>query len=198
MVRLKLPPGSETFEYVIGASGLAPAITKAAYAFSLTAYSNTALSQREFEGARMRVAQINGCRVCQSWRSTRETRDFFLKAGLSTRGTVVERGEAPDEQFYEDVREWRTSTLFSARERVAIEYAERFAHDHESLQFDETFWSKMSAQFSDAEIVDLTLCIGAWITMGRFAHVLGLDAVCPLPVPVQAGQPVVPAQPLSA
>ena len=32
--------------------------------------------------------------------------------------------------------------------------------------------------FSDAEIADLTYCIAGWMSMGRVAHVLGLDSNC--------------------
>jgi hypothetical protein len=36
----------------------------------------------------------------------------------------------------------------------------------------------LRAEFNDDEIVDLTLCISAWMPMGRVTHVLELDTVC--------------------
>jgi hypothetical protein len=35
--------------------------------------------------------------------------------------------------------------------------------------------------FTDAEILDLTVCIGAWIALGRTLHVLGVDGYCRIP-----------------
>jgi hypothetical protein len=39
----------------------------------------------------------------------------------------------------------------------------------------------MAAQYSQAEIVELTMSIGSWLAFGRLNRVLGLDAVCVLP-----------------
>jgi hypothetical protein len=35
-----------------------------------------------------------------------------------------------------------------------------------------------TATFTDAEILDLTVCIGGWLALGRTLHVLGLDDAC--------------------
>ena len=37
-----------------------------------------------------------------------------------------------------------------------------------------------AASFTDAEILDLTVCIGGWLALGRTLHVLGLDDACKL------------------
>jgi len=47
-----------------------------------------------------------------------------------------------------------------------------------------TFWASAREAFSDAEIVDLTYSIGAWMANGRALHVLGMDAVCSFVLPV--------------
>ena len=39
----------------------------------------------------------------------------------------------------------------------------------------------MHAQFSNTEIVELSMCLGSWMAFGRLNHVLGLDAACTLP-----------------
>ena len=36
----------------------------------------------------------------------------------------------------------------------------------------------MRAVYSDAEILDLTVCVGGWLGMGRTLHVLGIDESC--------------------
>ena len=51
----------------------------------------------------------------------------------------------------------------------------------QGLKHDEAFWAEMHAHFSDAEIVDMTFCIGAWMALGRLTHVLDLDDVCMVP-----------------
>ena len=80
-----------------------------------------------------------------------------------------------NEELYAHVTEHGHSE-YSPQEQVAIEYAERFALDH--LNIDEAFWTRLRAQFTDAEIVDLTVCIGNWLAFGRLTQVLHLDVVC--------------------
>ena len=38
-----------------------------------------------------------------------------------------------------------------------------------------------AASYTDAEILDLTVCIGGWLALGRTLHVLGIDDSCALP-----------------
>jgi alkylhydroperoxidase family enzyme len=107
----------------------------------------------------MRIAQINGCIICQQWRAT-----------PGAEGAV-------SEDDYDHVLEWRDHDGYSERERIAIDYAERFALEHHSI--DGAYYDRMrSATFTDAEILDLTVCIGGWLALGRTLHVLGLDDAC--------------------
>jgi alkylhydroperoxidase family enzyme len=77
------------------------------------------------------------------------------------------------------VAEYRTSPLFSARERLAIEFAEKMALDHRSI--DDTFFGRLRAEFSDAEIVELGMAIGQYIGFGRLLMVLDVERpVCSL------------------
>ena len=79
------------------------------------------------------------------------------------------------EDDYAHVVQWRTYDGYSDRERLAVEYAELFALDHHAL--DEPFYDRMRAStFTDAEILDLTVCIGGWLALGRTLHVLGIDS----------------------
>ena len=58
---------------------------------------------------------------------------------------------------------------YSAAEQVAIEYAEKFALDH--LSIDDAFFARLRAHFSDADILDLTICI---------ADFMGFDVAPPV------------------
>ena len=67
------------------------------------------------------------------------------------------------------------------REALAAEFAERFATDH--LSMDDDFWARLRGAFSDAEIVDLGICVGMWVSQGRLNRVLDVDGGCRIPVP---------------
>jgi alkylhydroperoxidase family enzyme len=157
-LRIDIPEGQEPIGYVWGE--MVPGIGMAAANFSLSVYEHTTLGLREFEAARLRIAQINGCLFCLDWRTERE-------------------GQKVEEEFADAVTQWRTADAFDDRTRLAAEYAERYALDHHGL--DEEFWTRMTALYSQREIVELTMSIGSWLAFGRLNHVLGLDAVCVLP-----------------
>ncbi|NKY89060.1 carboxymuconolactone decarboxylase family protein [Nocardia veterana] len=157
-MNIDIPEGKDPIGYVWGE--MVPGIGPAASKLSLAVYSHSTLGLREFEAARLRIAQINGCLFCQDWRTERD-------------GHKVEDG------FDQAVTEWRTTDSFDERTRLAAEYAERYATDHHNL--DDEFWARMSAHYSQAEIVELSMCIGSWLAFGRLNHVLGLDTVCVLP-----------------
>jgi alkylhydroperoxidase family enzyme len=129
-------------------------------ALSHAIYDQSIVPVRERELARMRIALINDCAICRQWRST-----------PGADGQLTE-----DE--YAAVAEWRSFDGYSERERLAIEYAERFALDHHSL--DDAFFRRLRAAYSDAEVLDLTVCIGGWLALGRTLHVLGIDNYCRL------------------
>ncbi|MFF0456934.1 carboxymuconolactone decarboxylase family protein [Nocardia africana] len=157
-MNIDIPEGKDPIGYVWGE--MVPGIGPAASKLSLAVYSHSTLGLREFEAARLRIAQINGCLFCQDWRTERD-------------GQKVEIG------FDQAVTEWRTTDSFDDRTRLAAEYAERYVLDHHNL--DEDFWTRMRAHYSQAEIVELSMCIGSWLAFGRLNRVLGLDTVCVLP-----------------
>ncbi len=162
-LRIELPADREPVAWVWGE--VVPKIGPAAATYSAAVYAHSTLSLREFESARARIAQVNHCMFCLDWRTERD-------------------GEIVDESLYGEVENWRdvgTSASLSDRERTAAEYAERFASDHLSLDTDEDFWVRMHAAYTDAEIIELSMCIGSWIAFGRLNHVLGIDAACVLP-----------------
>lgn len=166
--------GSELPNPLAPAQALAPEIVAAAMAYSAATYRRSILPLRVFEAARARTAEINGCALCQSFRGARDIPRLY---GEKVR-TVASNGPAPDGEFYAAVSQWRTSPLFNDRERLAIEYAEGFGCDPQGIAADEDFWQRAKAAFSDAELVDLSFCIGCWVSQGRVLHVLGFDSAC--------------------
>ena len=178
MIRIDLPEQDAADPYGYASRNHAREIMAAAGGFSKAVYQHSLLSLREFEGARSHTAQINGCVICQQFRAARDAQSMFAASGQRPAHTVVDNGPAPDEDFYAAVENWRTSPLFSPRERTAIEFAERFAEEPKVIAEDEDFWARAHALFSDEEIVDLAHSVAAWVGLGRVAHVLGFDSVC--------------------
>jgi alkylhydroperoxidase family enzyme len=180
MPRVHVPAEAAEFPTGYVFSQYVPKIGAAAAGFSVSVYEHSLLSPREMEGARYRTAQINGCTMCLEHRASRY--DTHLPGSpVPLERPMHTRGALPDEAFYEAVEDWRASPMFSARERLAIEFAERMGQQPQSFEGDEAFWARLHAEFSDAEIVDLTLSVASWIAMGRATHVLGLDDRCGVP-----------------
>lgn len=156
----------------------APELAAAMFSYGKAPYMNSKLSLREFEAARIRTAEINGCLVCRGFRAQRDLKDLLGQSSAAAGPALLSRGPIPDDALYANIVEWRTATNYSDRERVAIELAERLGLDPAPLAYDDAFWVQAKALFSDAEIADLTLSIGAWMAGGRVLHALGLDTVC--------------------
>jgi alkylhydroperoxidase family enzyme len=74
------------------------------------------------------------------------------------------------EEKIERLRTYRDEASFTGRERLALEYAELMALEHTAIG--DAFFRRLRAEFTDAEIVELTMAIGQYIGFGRFLHVL--------------------------
>src|SRR5215831_8529685 len=123
-----------------------------------TAYQRSKLPASEREVARMRIAQLNACDACATFRAP----------------SVVEAGVS--EAHYEHLDDYRTWPGYSDRQRLAIEYAERFATDHRAI--DDELFGRLRAAFGDDEILDLTLCCAIFLGLGRTLEVLAVDEAC--------------------
>jgi alkylhydroperoxidase family enzyme len=53
-----------------------------------------------------------------------------------------------------------------------MDYAERFALDH--LSIDDAYMDRLRTEFTDPEILDLTICLSAFLGLGRTLRVLGI------------------------
>jgi len=146
---------------------LARPLTAAAGAYSNAVYQKSSLSLREFEAARITMARINQCELCIGWRTARD---------------VPARGAEPDEvpeSFYDAVGVRRDLSGLTEREQLAAEFAQRYATDH--LGMDQAFWGRLHAVYDDDELVDLALCVGSWLALGRFNQVFDIDGACRVP-----------------
>ena len=137
-----------------------PAIGDAWLSLSDTIYTQTSLPARLRECARMRIAHINQCQMCLGVRFD----------SLSAEGV--------DSDMYDHLAEYLTWPGYSDRERLAIEFAERFALDH--LAMGDDFWDRMHQEFTDTEILELGIAVATWVGQGRLTQVLGLDVSCGL------------------
>jgi|TARA_B100000497_G_C7306886_1_gene207277 alkylhydroperoxidase family enzyme len=69
---------------------------------------------------------------------------------------------------------------FTHDERLALEYAERLANDHHSM--DDAFFDRLRTGFTDEQILELGMMIGQFIGFGRLLAALDLEPkVCDLP-----------------
>lgn len=155
MARLEMPEGEQP--EIVRVWGLRPEMGEAVQRLSYAVYSQSALPARVREAARMRIAHVNDCAVCRGWRIPE----------------LAEQGV--DEELYEHVTD-PDAGVYSDQERLAIEFAERFALDHRSI--DDAFFARLHEHFSDAEILDLTICVGNWLAFGRLTMILDLDEAC--------------------
>jgi alkylhydroperoxidase family enzyme len=87
------------------------------------------------------------------------------------------------EELYANVAEWRTHPGYTDAERIAIEYAERFAVDHTSL--DDAFFARMRKHYSDEQIMEISVCVGTWLFTGRIVMVMDAGVACALRLPLE-------------
>lgn len=152
MARLDIPEGDGGDAVQVWS--LRPEMGAAVNRLVDAAYNKSILPVRVREAARMRIAQLNDCTVCLAFRA-----DSVKAQGLT-------------EEFYDHVADHDAGADFDTRERLAMEYAERFALDH--LGIDDAFVERLRQSFSDPEILDLTICLAAFLGLGRTLRVLGI------------------------
>jgi AhpD family alkylhydroperoxidase len=151
VARLDIPAGDGGDAVQIWS--LQPELGAAATRFVHAAYNKSILPPRVREAARMRIAQLNDCTVCLGFRA-----DAVKAQGL-------------DEGFYCAIGSPDDAGL-SEQERLAVEYAELFAVDHTAI--DDAFIERLRGAFTDPEIFDLTVCLSAFLGLGRTLRALGI------------------------
>lgn len=154
MARIDIPDGDGGEEARVW--GLRPEMAPGVGTMIDTAYHKSNLPAREREAARMRIALLNGCQICQNYRA----RSF------------ADQGVTPE--LYAHVHEYREHGGYTPREKLAMEFAERFALDHQGI--DDELFSRLRGSFADDEILDLTICCAVFLGLGRMLTVLGISA----------------------
>jgi alkylhydroperoxidase family enzyme len=125
-----------------------------------TVYGSSILPAEEREVARMKIAQLNSCTACSTFRAP-----SVEAAGV-------------DAELYAHLDEYETYSGYTERQRLAIEYAARFALDHASI--DNELFGRLRVAFTDEEVLDLTMCIASYLGLGRALAVLGIEDNAPL------------------
>lgn len=152
---------------VAGWSVKSPELGGALAAFSRAVYSSNRLPVRTRELARAVIAHDNECTVCVN---TRFADDDSGGSGVP-------------EELYEHAPDWRTWPGYSDQERLAAEFAHRFATEHTVLRDDEDFWSRCAEHFSEELLADLALSCALWVGMGRVLRTLDIGQACQLTLP---------------
>ncbi|KHO20614.1 carboxymuconolactone decarboxylase family protein [Mycolicibacterium setense] len=137
-----------------------PEIGTAMANYTNAVYTKGRLPLRVRELARMVIALDNECVVCQNTRDSEGA-----AAGV-------------DEDLYDHAAEWRSWPGYSPQERIAAEFAERFASDHTGLRDDEDFWERAGEQFDAELLTDLALSCAMWLGMGRMLRTLDIGQTC--------------------
>jgi len=114
------------------------------------AVHESSLEPEVLELVKMRSSQINGCAYCL---------DMHSKDARA-------RGETEQRLYVLDA--WREAPFYSDRERAALAWCEAITLISETAAPDDVF-EEVSAQFSEDEIVALTLAIVAINGWNRFA-----------------------------
>lgn len=122
------------------------------------AVAASTLPLRLHELVRYRIAEINGCVRCMSYRVP----------GASADGA--------DEDALSRVARWREDGSFSDIERLALDYAERFSLAPQTI--DDELMGELRRHLGDALLVDLSISIAKYVAFGRLITALDLDQVC--------------------
>jgi AhpD family alkylhydroperoxidase len=158
MARIDLPAGDQPD--IVKALMLRPGLAKGVGAMNDAVFASR-LDWRLHELLRMRIAIINGCQTCLTWRTPEA-----IAAGVT-------------EELLAGVADWRTSADYTPSEKVGLEFTELFCGD--SVAISDDLMGRLEAHFDAGEIVELTLVIGKYLSQGRFMQVLGLDQACVVP-----------------
>jgi alkylhydroperoxidase family enzyme len=80
------------------------------------------------------------------------------------------------DELYQHVNEYRGRDEFTRREKLAIEYAERFALDHR--QIGSEFIERLRAEYCDEEVIELAALVAFCMGVGRIYTVLEIANEC--------------------
>jgi alkylhydroperoxidase family enzyme len=167
--RIDVPEGGEALEHILNHLGTPMLVESRKRMFRIIYDApETTLSPREREGMRFPMTAMMGCPICNSMRMWRDWPGFSK--------------EPIPEEFYQNAEaknlDWPG---FSTRERLLIEFVDRFANEIDGVNGDDAFWDQLHANFSDTEIGDVIVMAGTWLGVGHGLKALGIGSVCSLP-----------------
>ncbi len=119
--------------------------------------NNCGLEYSELEFVKMRASQINGCAYCLDMHS----KDL--------------RASGETEQRIYLLNAWREAPFYNAREQAALEWTEALTLITDGHVPDEIY-NKVREQFSEEEIVNLTLAVAAINSWNRLCISLRVPA----------------------
>jgi alkylhydroperoxidase family enzyme len=93
---------------------------------------------------------------------------------------------AAEEKVEAVLGDWKKSSLFSARERLALELAERMTYTNKRVT--DKFFQRLKRHFTDEELVELAAVIALENFRSKFNPVFGVEAnnFCSLPIVKEA------------
>jgi AhpD family alkylhydroperoxidase len=111
----------------------------------------------------VRVSQINHCPFCVDINSA----------------TLLRRGVSEDKLWA--LADWRTSNLFDARERVALDYAEAMTRSEREV--DDDLMARLKQHFDDEAVIELSALIAFQNMSSKFNAALAVppQGFCRLP-----------------
>ena len=126
-----------------------PELAVAMLTFQRTLAEHAVLPERLRELVRLRIAFHNRCRSCMATRSGNAVADGMTDGAVCS----LERPEEAED--------------LTAREKVAIRYADLVATDH--LAAGDEMFDRLREHFDDGEIVELGAHVGTCVGFGRVA-----------------------------
>jgi len=126
-----------------------PVLSIAMMQYNQALRSHRTLPERLMELVRLRIAFHNQCRSCMAIRYASAVEDGLEEGAVCS---LQKPYEAPD---------------LSDADKTAIEYGERLATDH--LSIDEGMYDRLRTFFSEAQIVELGLWAAWCVGLGRLA-----------------------------
>jgi alkylhydroperoxidase family enzyme len=168
MYRIDMPPGANPISHVVEGFGN-PALVAARQQFIAAVYQapGTRLAPREREAIRVPIAKNIGCHTCLAARFWRDVPGF---------------SEEIEEVFYQSIINYDlTWEGFTSRERFLVEFSDRFEKEHLLMNGDDELWERAGALFSEEELGDVFIIMGALGGVGHTLNVVGVGSVCEVP-----------------
>lgn len=72
--------------------------------------------------------------------------------------------------------DWKNTQALDEKEKLAIDFSERFINDH--LNINDDFFAQLKQHFSDTEIYEMSTTIAGLLANRRILQVLQIDQSC--------------------